>query len=73
VEEGFELTVSDDLLLETVLCPAVEFVLVLSVAVAVERLVVPLVVPDCCLSEADCEADLLPVLFPDEVLDTLSG
>jgi hypothetical protein len=72
-EAGLGLTVSDDLLLETVLCPAVEFVFALLLTFVVDRLVVPLFVPaDCLLGEAS-EADLLPVMFPVEMLDALSG
>jgi hypothetical protein len=107
LEAGLELTVSDDLLLETVLCPTVEFVfallltfvvdrftallfspedefVLLSVAVEVDlfalpsmipvdRLVVPLFTPADCLLGAASEVDLLPVMFPVEMLDALSG
>ena len=102
-----ELTVSDDLLFETVLCPAVEFVfallltvvvdrftaplfppedefVLLSVAVEVDRFTFPLTVPvdrllvplsepaDCLLGTVS-EDDLLLLLFPVDILDTLSG
>lgn len=81
---GLVLTVSDDLLLETVLCPAVEFVLALLLTVVVDRfafpltvlvdrLVVPVFDPADCLLGAASEACLLLLLFPVEILDALSG
>lgn len=84
LEAGLELTVSDDLLFVTLLCPAVEFVLALLLTVVfdrfafpstvpVDRLVVPLFAPADCLLGAASEADLLPLLFPVEMLDALSG
>lgn len=76
LEAGLELTVSDDdLLLVTVLCLAVEFVLalVLPSTLPVERLVVPLSDPADCLLGAASEACLLLLLFPVDMLDALSG
>ena len=71
-------------MLETGLCPAVEFVFALLLTVEVERFTARLSVlvarldvtlpdPEDCLFGAASVEDLLPLLFPEETFDGLSG
>lgn len=71
-EEDFGLTVSDDLLFVTVLWPAVELVLALLFTVPLDRLVAALFVPAASLVGPACDADLLLLVVPVDMVDALS-